>query len=150
MSMPSGNLGVPQVEDPDAVRAEWLGRLHALAAQVKGWVEPAGWRTRLVSKPTRDSELGRFDVPLLLMERDGVELALNPVSRFVGESEGAVDLYLVPAYDQVAGIVLNDGEWAIHYVFRSEGESGPGEVVSMALSASNLDRVMGAMSSHAE
>jgi len=32
------DLGL-QIDDPDAVRAEWLDRLHALASQVKGWVE---------------------------------------------------------------------------------------------------------------
>ena len=94
----------PRIDDPAAVRAEWLRDLDALAAQVKSWVEPSGWRTRLVSKTTRDPILGRYEVPLLLMERDGVEVALNPVSRFVTGVDGAVDLYVVPAYDEVAAL----------------------------------------------
>ena len=36
-------------------------------------------------------------VPVLLMEKDTVEVALNPVSRLVPNPEGAVDLHLVPA-----------------------------------------------------
>src|SRR5947209_2939828 len=104
MTMPGPGETRPQVDDPEAVRAEWLDRLGALAAQVKVWAERSRWRTRLVSKPTRDPVLGRYEVPLLLMERDAVEVALNPVSRFVPGADGAVDLYGVPAYDEFASL----------------------------------------------
>jgi hypothetical protein len=140
----------PQVEDPDAIRAEWLRDLNALASQVKGWVEPAQWRTRLVSKPLRDEGLGRYEVPLLLMERDGVEVALNPVSRFVPGADGAVDLYVVPAYDEVASLYFKRGEWTLHYVFRTEGAAQVREAEAMALSERTLTRVLDAMAAHGE
>lgn len=122
------------IEDAEAVRDEWLKTLNALAAQVKGWVERAGWRTRLVSKPTRDAELGRFEVPLLLMERDGVEIALNPVSRFVHGAEGAVDLYVVPAYDEVGSLYYADGRWMLYYVFRDESAAKVRKATALPLS----------------
>ena len=68
MAMPEERENGPQVDDLAAVRAEWLEQLFALASQVKVWAEKSHWRTRMVSRPTRDSVLGRFEVPLLLME----------------------------------------------------------------------------------
>ncbi len=135
-----------KIDDPDAVRAEWLDRLNALASQVKGWVEKHDWRTRLVSKPLRDGILGRFDVPLLLMERYAVQVALNPITRFPGNADGGVDLYIVPAYDEVAGILLEDGRWAIYYTFdrRADGKPIP-EPECLPLSEETLDRVLNAM-----
>lgn len=145
MSMVEGWEGGPQVDDPEAVRAEWLERLGALATEVKSWVEPDGWHTRLVSKPTRDSVLGRFEVPLLLMERDGVEVALNPVSRFVPGAEGAVDLYVVPAYDEVASLYFADGHWTLHYASHQDEAAGIREPEAMPLSESTIHRVLNEM-----
>jgi hypothetical protein len=155
MAITEDREGLPQVEDPDTIRSEWLRDLNALAAQVKGWVEPAGWRTRLVSKPTRDDFLGRYEVPLLLMERDGVEIALNPVGRFAPGTEddgaiGAVDLYVVPAYDEVASLYFKGGEWTLHYVFRTEEAARVREAEAMTLSERTLARVLDAMAAHGE
>jgi hypothetical protein len=150
MAMPEDREGLPQVDDPEAVRTEWLRDLHDLASQIKGWVEPAGWRTRLVSKPLRDEGLGRYEVPLLLMERDGVQIALNPVSRFVPGADGAVDLYVVPAYDEVASLYFKGREWTLHYVFRTEGAVRVREAEAMKLSEQTLTRVLDAMAAHGE
>ena len=127
------------VDDPDAVRSEWLGRLDALTAEVEGWVERSGWRTRVVPKPTRDGELGRFEVPLLLMERDGVQVALNPLSRFAVDADGCVDLYVVPAYDHVAALYLIDGRWMIDHVSAEAGTVVPQGV---PLSEESLNRTL--------
>ena len=99
------------LDDPAALRADWLNRLNALTQQVQACVEKADWKTRVVSVRMRDSTLGRFEAPLLLMERNGVQVALNPVSRFVPGSDGAVDLYVVPAYDEVASLYLEGDTW---------------------------------------
>lgn len=139
-----GNPG-PLVDDPKAVRDEWLERLNALATQVKGWAEASRWRTRMVSKSTRDPVLGRYDVPLLLMERDGIEVALNPVSRFVPGADGAVDLYVVPAYDEVAGLYVEDGTWSVYYVFHEDEAAGIREPKAMPLTKATIVRVLDAM-----
>lgn len=139
------DLGL-QIDDPDAVRAEWLDRLHALASQVKGWVEKLDWRTRLVSKPVRDGVLGRFEVPLLLMEKVGVQIALNPVSPFESGSSGCVDLYVVPAYDEVAGLYYETGVWTLYYVFQEEGpRDHRREAEALPFSEDSLIRVLDAM-----
>jgi hypothetical protein len=148
MAMPTERETGPQVDDPEAVKAEWLKTLNDLASQVKSWVEPGGWRTRLVSKPTRDSVLGRFEVPLLLMERNGVEVALNPVSPFIDGADGAVDLYVVPAYDEVGSLYFNDGRWTLYYVFREADSVGNHEPEAMPLSESTINRVLDQMAIH--
>ena len=48
------------------------------------------WRTRVVTKQNDDRKLGKHTVPVLLMEKDAVEVALNPVSRYVPGADGAV------------------------------------------------------------
>jgi hypothetical protein len=145
MAMPGWGESGPQVDDPEAVRAEWLERLNALASQVKVWVEKSGWRTRMVSKPTRDPVLGRYEVPLLLMERDGVEVALNPVSRFVTGADGAVDLYVVPAYDEVASLYFEGGQWVIYHVFREAEAAGIREPEAIPLSERTIVQVLDEM-----
>lgn len=130
--------------DEDVLRVNWLARLDALAAQVKGWVEPAGWRTRMVLKTTRDGALGRFQVPLLLMERDGIQVALNPVSRFVDGTAGVVELYVVPGYEIVAPIRLGeDARWSIDD--REPGAAGGGEPPPRELAEGPLISVLDRM-----
>lgn len=69
--------------DSDSVKSEWLGRLNMLVDEVKGWAQAAGWRTRRIDKTVTERELGTYKVPVLLMEKDTVEVVLNPVARFV-------------------------------------------------------------------
>src|SRR5690349_3999612 len=109
----------PQVDDPDATRAEWLRRLDELLTRVKGWAEGAGWRTRVIEKSMRDTALGPYKAPAMLMQRETVEVILDPVGRFAPGTDGVVDLYLLPAYDDIARLYLVDGVWKLHYAFRS-------------------------------
>ncbi len=85
------------------------------------------------------------------MEKDAVEVALNPVSPLVPGAEGAVNLYLVPAYDDIATLYFEGGRWMIHYTFspdagdpRSVSEAEP-----LPLSDETILRVLNAIASHA-
>ena len=80
--------------DSDAVKREWLDRLGTLVEEVNGWAQASGWRKRRVDKTVNERRLGDYKVPVLLMEKDTVEVVLNPVARFVPGANGAVDLYL--------------------------------------------------------
>lgn len=86
--MPDAVTRVPQIENPEVLLAHWQDRLKILVQQVKEWVERAGWRTRTIQKTIDDRKLGRHAVPVLLMERDTIEVALNPVSPFVPGTGG--------------------------------------------------------------
>ncbi len=149
--MPDPETQQSQIENPEVVLAHWQERLKNLVHEVKEWVEGAGWRTRTIEKPINDRKLGRHTVPVLLMEKDTVEVALNPVSPLVPGAEGAVDLYLVPAYDDIASLYFEGGEWLIHYAFPADpGETHSlTEVEAMPLSEETLLRVMNSIASHA-
>jgi hypothetical protein len=49
------------------------------------------------------------------MEKDTVEVVLNPVARFVSGADGAVDLYVAPAYDDIASLYFEGDHWVVHY-----------------------------------
>ena len=105
----------PRTDDPETVKAEWLGRLDSLVDEVEGWARAAGWRTRRIAKTLSERRLGTYRVPVLLMEKDTVEVVLNPVARFVPGADGAVDLYLAPAYDDIASLYFEGDHWVVHY-----------------------------------
>jgi hypothetical protein len=105
----------PEINDSEALKTEWLGRLNALVGEVEGWARASGWRTRRIDKTANERRLGTYQVPVLLMEKDTVEVVLNPVARFVPGAEGAVDLYLAPAYDDIASLYYEGGRWVVHY-----------------------------------
>jgi hypothetical protein len=127
----------PLIANADVVKAEWLDRLDRLVGDVKAWAEAYGWKTRVYRKPMKeDKALGLYEAPRLLMEReqDGIVVALDPVARFVPGADGGVDLYLMPGYDEIASLYLEDGQWVVHYTRRPdpaeshtviEGESLP-------------------------
>ncbi|HLN33585.1 MAG TPA: hypothetical protein VK395_38015 [Gemmataceae bacterium] len=103
------------IDDPEAVKAEWLGRLGSLVDEVEGWARASGWRTRQIAKTVKERRLGTYRVPVLLMEKDTVEVVLNPVARFVPGADGAVDLYVAPAYDDIASLYFEGDHWVVHY-----------------------------------
>ena len=140
-----------RVEDPAAILARWQDRLKVLIREVEGWVKKAGWRTRTIEKPINDRKLGRHTVPVLLMERDAVEVVLNPVSPLVSGAEGAVDLYLAPAYDDIAGLYFEHGRWVIYYTFPGNPEeTRPAiEPEALPLSEETVNRILDAIVSHA-
>jgi hypothetical protein len=42
---------------------------------------------------------------------------VEPIGRSAPGAEGVVDLYLMPAYDDIASLFLYDGSWNLHYMF---------------------------------
>ena len=54
------------------------------------------------------------------MEKDTVEVVLNSVARFVPGANGAVDLYVAPAYDDIASLYFEDDHWVLHYADRPD------------------------------
>ncbi|MGC8641170.1 MAG: hypothetical protein ACP5XB_14990 [Isosphaeraceae bacterium] len=97
----------------------------------------------------RDSALGRYKAPAMLMQRETVEVILDPVGRFAPGTEGVVDLYLLPAYDDIASLYRVDGAWKLHYAFRSTATVARiKQAESMTLDESSLNRVLNEIAAH--
>jgi hypothetical protein len=131
-------------------RQEWLKKLSSLVAQVATWAHDLDWSTRVVEKSMEDAEIGNYSAPGLLLQWESVRLFLEPVARSVPGTDGIVELYLMPSYDDIAGLYYYGGRWNVHYVFDSdpavatvrEGEAKP-------LTKSTLSRVLDEMKAHA-
>jgi hypothetical protein len=117
-----------KTEDAEAVKAAWVDRLGMLVDQVEGWARKSGWRTRRIAKTLNERRLGTYSAPVLLMEKDTVEVVLNPVARFVPGADGAVDLYAAPAYDDLASLYFEGDHWVVHYGKRPDPLDAEGVV----------------------
>jgi hypothetical protein len=61
------------------------------------------------------------------MQEGTTQVLLEPVGRSASGIEGVVDLYMLPAYDDIAGLYFYDGQWNVHYRF--EGVPAAGTVL---------------------
>jgi hypothetical protein len=104
--------------DRDKLRDEWLQRLSALLDAVQRWAQELGWSTRRIDKRMEDSQVGKYQAPALLMQEGTTRMLLEPIARSAPGAEGIVDLYLMPAYDDIATLFFSDGQWQLHFLFR--------------------------------
>src|SRR5665213_2832472 len=97
---------LPKTSDVNAVtlRDEWLSRLTDLIENVKSWVEEIGWSTRRIEKRLQDSQIGDYHAPALLLQIETDRVLLDPIGRSAPGVDGVVDLYLMPAYDDIASL----------------------------------------------
>ncbi len=129
-----------------AKRLEWLDRLSKLIDTVEGWAQALGWSTKRVRKELNDSEIGAYRTHALLLQEETTRVLLEPVGRSAPDAEGVVDLYLLPAYDDIATLYYYDGRWNLHYV--APGTAAPGSIRqahAQPLSKSSLRKVLDEM-----
>ncbi|MBV8383984.1 MAG: hypothetical protein JOZ63_15345, partial [Planctomycetaceae bacterium] len=98
----------------ETLRAAWLNRLSALVDSVQGWAEELGWSTRRIDKQMEDSQLGPYEAPALILQQDLTRVLLDPIASSAPHTEGVVDLYRMPAYDDVASLYYYDDNWHVH------------------------------------
>lgn len=110
------SASVPRA-DTDQLRMEWLARLSRLVDTIEIWAKELDWSTRRVEKRIEDSEIGTYVAPALVFQQDTVRALLEPIARSAPGAEGIVDLYLMPAWDDIATLYYYGGEWRLHYVF---------------------------------
>ena len=136
--------------DAAELRAEWLDRLSGLASLVGGWAE----ESRLVNAPDREDDegftTGKLQAPALMMQKGTTRVLLDPITRFAPGADGVVDLYLMPAYDDIASLYFVDGEWRLQYVPPDilDVETIE-EAKSSLLSREALTKILDEMSEHA-
>lgn len=151
-------------DDPGAARADlerevpvrlrdrdiWIGRVTKLADQVESWSRELGWVTRRIDKRLEDSWVGNHVVPAVLMQKDTCRVLLEPVGQSVPGADGVVDLYLMPAYDDIASLYFYDGQWNLHYMRHDQpAVATVREAARENLSRDSLERVLEDMKAHA-
>ena len=134
---------------PKTLLTEWHDRLDALFKDVKSWVEKSGRRTRVIYKPMKDQQLRSYKAPVLLMERDTIEVALNPVSRF---ASAPTDRWISTSCQPtpISPASTEGGQWIIHYVFHPDSieTNSANEDESLTLSQDTINRVLNAIVAH--
>ena len=74
---------------------------------VQTWADALGWSTRQIEVTLTDSQIGKYKAPALLLQEDAIRILLEPIGRSAPGAEGVVDLYLMPAYDDIASLYLS-------------------------------------------
>jgi hypothetical protein len=113
------NVDAPNspIAGAEKLRDEWLSRLTDLVDFVKEWAEELGWSTRRIELPMEDSQIGAYRAPALIFQKEASRVMLEPIARSAPGAEGIVDLYLMPAYDDIASLYFCDRAWQLHYMF---------------------------------
>ncbi|MCI0464287.1 MAG: hypothetical protein L0Z62_45715 [Gemmataceae bacterium] len=129
---------------------DWLGRLSCLIHSVEEWARELGWATRWIDKPMEDAQIGEYRAPGLLLQEGPDRLYLEPIGRSAPGADGVVDLYLMPAYDDIASLHHYDGRWNLHYLF--PGTAAVADIrkaPAKPLSRESLQEVLAEMRQHA-
>ncbi len=132
-------------------RAGWIQRVSDLVKSVQSWAKEFGWSTKRIDKKIEDARLGNHKAAALVMQDDIVRVLLEPISATAPGSDGLVDLYLMPGYDDIASLYHREDGWHVHYVFPThEVVAGIQTGESRPLSKKTFGVILGEMKKHAE
>ena len=138
-----------EIETRMNIRATWIDRVTALVAQVEQWAKELGWATRRIEKKLDDSWIGQHRVPALLLQEETCRIILEPLGRSSSGSDGVADLYLMPAYDDIARLAFSGNQWNIRYEFlNSNSATLMCEPKSVPLSKETLEKVLAEQMQH--
>jgi len=131
-------------------RLAWVKQVEVLVAQVERWGQELGWQTRRIEKRLDDSYVGKHKLLALLMQEETCRVLLEPVGRSAPGAEGLVDLYLLPAYDDIASLCFCSGQWNFHYDFPGDPAKGNiRDTAGIPLSKESLRKVLEEMRANA-
>jgi hypothetical protein len=147
--MPGTNTSVTSDAALAEIRKSWLQRLSTLVDDVDRWAKELGWSTRRLEKQLSDPVIGLHQVPAILLQEGSIRVFVEPIARSAPGTEGVVDLYLMPAYDDIASLYFVDGAWRLHSMFPESTSATIGETPSKPLGKCELRDVLDAMKSNA-
>ncbi len=132
--------------DPAVIRAEWVTKLTDLVSDIENWATADGWAVTRIEKKMADSGIGPYKAPALVFQKNLVRLLLDPISREFPGAEGVVDLYRMPALDDVASVYSHKGQWIINFVCRNKNVLAQvDEAQSTPLTAESFAEVVAGM-----
>jgi hypothetical protein len=100
--------------DTEELKRQWLDRLNLLVDSIETWARELGWSTRRIMKNMEDLDRVAYKAPGLLLQEEFTKGLLEPISEGFTGLGGRVDLYLMPAYDDVAHLLYTNGVWSLH------------------------------------
>lgn len=132
-------------------RKKWIDRVSGLVDEVERWAREIDWSTRRIEKRLDDLWIGKHRVPALLMQYETCRALLEPIGSSASDAEGVVDLYLMPAYDDIARLCFCDKKWMVHYhaVRNTSAVTPMPKFEAMPLSKATLEKVLVEMRQHA-
>lgn len=132
-------------------RDQFRKRVDDLIMKVREWVEPHEWVTKTYPKKMRDADHQVYEVPALFLQKGPTRILLDPIAYDVPGTEGVVDLYLMPTYDDMASLYFEQGHWRMHYAFPEAMEAHSAiESESRLLSEATMNEVLDSIAIHAE
>ena len=96
---------------------EFATQVTSLARQFERALADQGWSVHRDDKRLRDEAGDVYTVPALTLIKGSTRLLLDPNGYGFPGAEAGVDLFLLPPYDPVANLYLEDGTWFIHSPF---------------------------------
>lgn len=58
-----------------------MDSLTALVESIEGWARELGWSTRRIEKKMKDSEIGSYRAPALVMQEETTRALMDPIGR---------------------------------------------------------------------
>jgi hypothetical protein len=126
-------------------------RVEELVARFEAEIDRSEWTSRRYPKRLRDDARAVYEVSALYVQKGATSLLLDPVGYDVPGAEGAADLYLMPAYDPMASLYFEDGQWVLHYAFPTDPMEPRSAIETQALplSAATINQVLNSIAEHA-
>ena len=126
----------------DQIRESWLTRLNELVDQIDRWSVGFGWSSRWVDKKMDDPEVGSYRAPALLLQEGVTRIILEPIARSSPGTDGVVDLYQLPAYDDIATLFFRQGRWLVRYPLLDDPIADPAEAADLKPLTSEVVRAV--------
>ena len=130
-------------------RSRWIKRVGDLVDQIESWAKELGWATRRIEKTLEDSWIGKHRVPALLLQAETCRIILEPIGRSAPKAQGVVDLYLMPAYDDIASLYFTRNHWNLDYLFSNPAGTNARNTKTVRLDAESFGKVLEEMRQHA-
>lgn len=133
-------------------RRRFQQRVEELIARFEKDLDRGEWILRRYPKRFRDEALDEvFEVPALYMQKGPTSLLLDPIGYDAPGAEGSVDIYQMPAYDPMATLYFEGGQWMFYYPPPRDDLSFPpkDEPQGFPLSAETINQVLNSIVEHA-
>ncbi|MEX0717270.1 MAG: hypothetical protein WD066_11820 [Planctomycetaceae bacterium] len=97
-----------------AVVPEWREAAERVVQEAETWSAEWEWRTRRDTKEIRETLLGRYELPQLLVYAEQDLYVISPIARFLPGAKGAFDIAIQPSFSITSLYRDFDDRWYLH------------------------------------